>query len=90
MSLDKSDALAIAKKLKATIVPRSRHDFAQFWYQDKMIFSFGIGRGKSGLYDYIPRQMFLSPRQCRDFRDCTMTLDQVIALLKDKNMISPD
>lgn len=90
MSFDKSDAEAIAGKLNARIVRKTNHDIAQFWHHDQLIGFFGIRRGSNTSHDYIPKQIFLSPKQCRDFRICTMTLEEVIELLKEKNIIPTD
>jgi hypothetical protein len=87
MQFDTSDAKAIAKKLNATIVQKSKHDIAQFWHEGKLIGWFGIRRGANGGHDFIPKQLNLSPHQCREFKICHMSLEEVVQVLKEKHII---
>ena len=89
MQVDTADAKAIARKLNATIVQKSKHEVAQFWHDGKLIGWFGIRRGNIG-HDYIPQQLNLSTRQCREFKICHMSLDEVVQVLKEKHIIPPD
>ena len=90
MRFDTSDAHAIARKLNANIYSGSNHEIAEYWHEGKLIGQFGIRRGKNVGHDYIPKQIFLSPNQCRQFRICTMTLAEVVRVLKEKNVIPSD
>jgi hypothetical protein len=86
---DADDAIAIAEKLGANrLIDRKRHENVQFRYNDRIIFTFGIrrGSGEKG-HNFIPRQMSLSQKECRTFRDCTMSLEQYIQILRGKGLI---
>ena len=82
------DAQAIAEKLHADITPGRDHALAVFRYQGKYIAQFGIRRAsREKGHDYIPKQIFLSPRQCRQFRQCTLTLEAYVELLVEKRHV---
>lgn len=87
MQFDTHDAWAISKKLNAVIRQGSKHYIAEFWHGGMLIGWFGIRRGKKVGHDYIPKQIFLSPNQCQNFRICTMSLEEVVQVLKDKHII---
>jgi hypothetical protein len=84
------DADAIAVKLKAVRIPDSaKHEKVQFYYDGKLIFMFGIRRGSGEVWHgYIPKQMKISPKQCRTFRKCDMSLEELVDILKAKRVIA--
>ena len=82
------DAYAIKKKLDAEIVGKKDHDFVIFRHLGKIIFSFGIRRGSKQLpHPHVNKQMFLSPKDCRLFRECHISVPQYIDILKAKGKI---
>ncbi len=84
------DAREIAKKLKAEIVQGRRHDLAVFRYKGKQVAQFGISRGsKDQSHDYIPRQLYITYKQCRDLRDCPLTLEGYTEILANKQLLPP-
>ncbi len=87
--LTQSDAWAIQEKLRAEVEPGARkHDLVKFRHDGRIIFSFGIRRGSKELpHTYIPLQMKLSQKQCREFRECSLTLEAYLQILKSKNLI---
>ena len=85
---NQDDAWAIAEKLEAKIESGRAHELAVFRYQGKRIADFGIRRASQEKgHDYIPKELFLTPRQCRDFRRCSMTLKAYVELLVEKGHI---
>ena len=86
MTLTQGDAVAIATKLKAELKPGRKHDLAIFRHEGKYIAQFGIQRAsKDKSHDYIPRQLFMTGKQGREFRQCSLTLEAYIELLRSKN-----
>lgn len=50
---------------------------------------FGISRGSQDqCHDYVSRQMFLTTKQCREFRECTLSLEAYVEILRTKNLLS--
>ncbi len=88
MLFNTRDAREIADKLQARIVPKTNHDVAQFWHNDRLIGWYGIRRGANLPHDYIPEQLHISPNQCRQFRICTLTLQGLIEKLRKRGVIS--
>ena len=86
---NKDDAEAIATKWGASVVPKQKHDIVQFWYQNKLVGWYGIRRGsrRDASHDYVPEQMKLSPRQCRDFKDCTKNRNDIISIWREKGVV---
>lgn len=88
--LNQDDAWQIARKIKAEVSPGRRHDLAIFRNQGMRIAQFGISRSsKDQSHDYIPRQLFLTHKQCRDLRDCPLTLEDYLSILASKGLLQP-
>lgn len=88
--LTQDDAREIAKKLKAEIERRRRHDLAVFRHGGKRIAHFGISRSsKEQSHDYIPNQLHITQKQCREFRECPLTLEGYIEILASKELFPP-
>lgn len=86
--LTQQGAREIADKIKAKIEPRRNHDIAVFRYEGKRITQFGIRRSSKGVpHNYIPNQLFVSYKQCCDLRDCPLSLDDYVKILKEKGKI---
>ena len=85
-----SDAWAIQKKLKAqTFEGRKPHTLVQFRHNGVIAIQFGIRRGSGELgHGHIPKEMKISPRQCREFANCNISVDQYVKILQDKGHIA--
>lgn len=92
MLFDKSDAQAIAKKLKATFPKKGKkHDIAVVSYAGKAIVQFGIRRGSGGLgHDYIPSQIHVTNQQARNLANCPMSYEEWVSVMKAKQLIAED
>ena len=88
--ITKEDAVDIAKKLKAEIVPKGGHDIAKIYYEHQLVAWYGIRRGsKKDLgHDYVPSQIHLSSGKARLLAKCPLSEKQYFQILKDKNVIS--
>ena len=88
--LTADDAGAIAAKLGAErIGERTRHEIVKFRHNGRLIFTFGIRRSsKDKGHNFIPRQMQISQMECRTFRDCSLSLDAYIEILRAKGFIT--
>ena len=88
--LTQADARKIAKKLKAEIEPGRRHDLAVFRCGGVRLGQFGISRSsKQQSHDYIPRQLYITAKQCREFLDCSLSLDSYLEILAGKGLLPP-
>ena len=88
--LTQADARKIAKKLKAEIQPGRKHDLVVFRYGGVRVGQFGISRSsKQQSHDYIPRQLYITMKQCREFLDCALTLDGHFEILAGKQLLPP-
>jgi hypothetical protein len=87
--LTADDAVAIANKLVAERqTGRKGHENVIFRYNGIMIFRFGIRRGSGDKgHNFIPNQMYISQKECRTFRQCDMSLEKYIEILKAKRII---
>lgn len=86
--LTQDDAWKIALKIKAEIKPGRRHDIAIFRWEGRYIAQFGISRGaKEQPHDYIPRQLFLTHKQCRELAECSLSLDEYVRILSGKGRL---
>jgi hypothetical protein len=86
--INQEDSLAIKDKLKAEVVPKKDHDFVRFSHEGKLIFWFGVRRGSRALpHPHVSRQMFLSQKECRLFRECTISVEEYIQILRSKGKI---
>ena len=88
--LTQDGAKKIAKKLKAEIQPGRKHDLVVFRYGGVRVGQFGISRSsKQQSHDYIPRQLYITAKQCREFLDCSLTLDAYVEILAGKHLLPP-
>ena len=87
--LDKIHAHAIAKKLKAKILNKKKHDLAVIYYDEKRIMNFGIRRGSrdSQGHDHLPNNLHLSPHDTLELARCPLSYDDWIEKMKDKGLI---
>jgi len=89
--LTKTDAEAIARKLKAEMRQGRKHDIAAIKYNGQTIAHFGIRRGsrRDQGHDYVSGQIHVSPRQATNLAQCPMSFDQWIVLMREKGYIKP-
>ncbi len=86
--LTQDDAREIAKKLKAQIKPGRRHDLVLFRHEGKLVGQFGISRAsKDHSHDYIPKQLYITPKQCREFQACSLSLEEYLQILSGKQIL---
>lgn len=87
--ITKELALSIAKKLKATIEPGSKHDFALIYYEGKLIAQFGIRRGanKEIGHDFIPSQIYLNTNKTKLLGQCPFTYEDWLLIMHEKGKI---
>jgi hypothetical protein len=86
--ITQEDAVAIKDKLQAEVEPKTKHDVVKFWHNGKIVVSFGIRRGSKELpHPHISLQMFISQKECRLFRQCTISVDEYLAIFKSKSKI---
>jgi hypothetical protein len=89
--LTQDDAREIAKKVKAEIKAGRRHDLAVFRYKGKHVAQFGISRSsKDQPHDYIASQLYITQKQCRELRECPLTLDGYLQVLASKHLLPPE
>lgn len=87
--LTQDDARRIADKLEAEIQPRRRHDLAVFRYKGKVVAQFGIRRASKAVgHDYIPKELHVSAKQCRELRDCPLTVEGYVEMLVSKGLFA--
>ena len=88
--LTQGDARKIAKKIEAEIEIRGSHDIAVFRYEGKRITQFGIRRSSKDVpHDYISNQLFVTYKQCCALRDCPLSLDGYVKILREKGKCGP-
>jgi len=81
-------AATIASKLKCRIVEGRRHAIAMLYEAGRLIASFGIRRGsREEPHDYIPKQLHLTQKQCRELCDCTRNRENIIEILRTKGLL---
>jgi hypothetical protein len=84
------DAWAIQAKLKAEVDKGSRiHTKVRFWHNGVLVIQFGIRKGSGELgHGHLPKEMKISQKECREFRVCHMTVEEYIAILREKGIIT--
>ena len=88
--ITKELALAIAKKLQATMDTRPKvHDIAVIEYNGKMIARFGIRRGsrKDAGHDHIPTDLHVTPRDARLLGQCPLSREDWIKIMSEKGSL---
>ena len=88
MKLTQEHARAIAKKLKADIEPKRKHDQVIVRYDGSIVAYYGIRRSSRAVgHDYIPEQLHVSSRQAKDLAQCSLDRDSYFTLLRDQGML---
>jgi len=89
--ITKQMAESIARKLGATVVarPGSAHDRAEIFHEGRRVAWFGIRRGSQRDlgHDFIPRQIYVSPREARLLAQCPLKREHWVAILTEKGIV---
>lgn len=90
-TITKELAQKIARKLKAQIHSKGRHDFASIYFKGKMIASFGIRRGskKDSGHDYVPEQLFIKQKEALQLGRCPLSREEWLSIIRAKGKL-PD
>jgi len=79
----------IAKKLGCSFREGKAHQYADLFEQGKLIASFGIRRSSKEVgHGYIPRDLNITQKQCRDLHACTFSKEEYLEVLREKNLLS--
>ncbi|TDI35943.1 MAG: hypothetical protein E2P02_26510 [Acidobacteria bacterium] len=83
-------AKEIAKKLGMVVHKGRRiHDHAVLIYEGKEVVSFGIRRASKEVgHDHLPKDLHLRMKDCKDLHRCTLSRDDYLELLRDKELVS--
>ena len=91
--INKTHALAIAKKLKARVdTSKKAHDLALIYHNGSLIASFGIRRGSNHNqgHGHIPKDLHLSPRQTLLLAQCPLKVEQWHDILREGGWLEDD
>lgn len=85
-----SDAWAIQKKLEAQVEDgRGPHTQVKFWHNGVLVIQFGIRRGSGELgHGHLPKDMKISQKECREFRQCSLSVQGYVEILRQKGVIA--
>jgi hypothetical protein len=84
--LTQKEAVQIAKKLKAEIKLGRKHDIVIIRLEGIYVGQFNIQRSsKEKSHDYISHQMLITAKQCREFHQCSISVEGYIEILRSKN-----
>jgi len=82
-------ALTIAKKLGCAFREGKAHQYADLFVQGKLIVSFGIRRASREVgHGHIPRDLNITQKQSRDLHDCTLSKEEYLEVLRQKNLLA--
>jgi len=88
---DQKHGREIAAKLGITPEPGGGHEKVIFRYRDKEIARYNIRRSsKSCPHNFIASQLHLTTKQCKEFHECSMSVDDYLKILKEKGKIADD
>lgn len=88
--ITKELAVAITKKLRGKLLKKAKaHDIIGIHHAGKLIATFGIRRAskKGEGHDYIPSQIFVSPRQARLLGQCPLKREDWIKIITKKGKV---
>jgi hypothetical protein len=88
-TITKQHAIDIAKKLKAFVRQEKAHAYADVFYKDRLIASFGIRRGSriDAGHGHIPNDLHINSHQTRQLAACPLSRDEWLAILKEKGLL---
>ena len=84
------DALKIAGKLGAAVEKSGKHQKATFFYNDLLIFQFGIRHGTNCGHGHLAGEnkiLRLSESNAVRFAQCDITFDEYVQMLIDRGVI---
>lgn len=88
---DQRHGLTIADKLGITLVPGRGHEKVIFRYCGKEIARYNVRRAsKSVSHNYISKQLHLTVKECKELFECTMTKEEYVKRLRDKQLLPED
>ncbi|MFN2476451.1 MAG: hypothetical protein ABR526_08950 [Chthoniobacterales bacterium] len=89
-TITKQHALAIAKKLKATMREEKAHAYADIFHGEKLVAWFGIRRGsrKDQGHGHIQNDLYVNPYQARLLAACPLTRDQWLKIMDEKGRLT--
>lgn len=87
--LNKDDAEAISRKLRAEIRAGRKHDLAVIKYDNKTVAQFGIRRGsrRDQGHDHVSGQIHVTRAQAILLARCPMSFEDWVKLMKEKQLI---
>ena len=85
--LERSEAQAIAKKLKAKVETGGAHNVAYVYWNEFLITHFGIRHGHKSKHGHIPTALFINQNQALKLAVCTMSRDEYFEVLQAKKKL---
>lgn len=84
-------AIEIAKKLGCAMRQGKAHTYADLYEQGKLVASFGIRRAsREKGHGHIPKALHLTQADSWKLHDCTMTKEEYIQVLREKDLLPPE
>ena len=84
----KKHAEAIADKLGCSRHEAKAHTQAELFHNGKMVAHFGIRRGSGEVgHDYLPSELHLRQKECRELYDCALTKDGYLQILSERGLL---
>ena len=87
MKFSRADGERIATKLSAEVRRGGSHDKVIVRHDGRWIAMFGLRRDASACHNYIPKQLLISPQQCRDLANCPLSAEAYFELLQRKGKL---
>lgn len=94
--ITKELAERIVAKLRARRSPDVRrgspHDLYDFEFDGVLVLQLSVRRGsaKDLGHDHMPKELRLGPGQAKRLGQCPLSLDEYVAILRDKGVIGPE
>lgn len=86
--LTREDGERIARKLGATIENGRQHDLVVIRHQGKRVAGYGMTRSsRETNLNYLPRQLHVSAKQCRDLSECPLSAEEYFKILDGKHLL---
>ncbi len=82
------EARRIAEKLGAEITRKDLHDWVVIRWQGAIIAQYGIRRSSKAVgHDYIPKQIFVSPRQALELARCPLSRNGYFEIVRSRGKL---
>ena len=80
------------KSFEITKSKQGKHIVVEAYYKKKKVIRFGINHGsrKNAGHGWVYEQMNLNRNEGLDFANCDMDVDELVQLLKDRDVIEDD